>query len=76
MTHRHILCCFLAACEEIFKIASMAPGALLLEAHKEYEVRILNIDISLIEMTSIIDDHLVLEVICNIRACVCVCLCV
>ncbi|MGH0161945.1 UNVERIFIED_CONTAM: hypothetical protein FKN15_041803 [Acipenser sinensis] len=25
------------ACEEIFKIASMAPGALLLEAHKEYE---------------------------------------
>ncbi|XP_053493194.1 vacuolar protein sorting-associated protein 16 homolog [Ictalurus furcatus] len=26
-----------AACEEIFKIASMAPGALLLEAHKEYE---------------------------------------
>ncbi len=27
------------ACEEIFKIASMAPGALLLEAHKEYEVR-------------------------------------
>ena len=27
-----------AACEDIFKIASMAPGALLLEAHKEYEV--------------------------------------
>lgn len=26
-----------ASCEEIFKIASMAPGALLLEAHKEYE---------------------------------------
>ncbi|KAM6945481.1 vacuolar protein sorting-associated protein 16 homolog [Aplochiton taeniatus] len=26
-----------AACEDIFKIASMAPGALLLEAHKEYE---------------------------------------
>ncbi|XP_056156958.1 vacuolar protein sorting-associated protein 16 homolog isoform X1 [Lampris incognitus] len=26
-----------AVCEEIFKIASMAPGALLLEAHKEYE---------------------------------------
>ncbi|KAG2459302.1 VPS16 protein, partial [Polypterus senegalus] len=26
-----------ATCEEIFKIASMAPGALLLEAHKEYK---------------------------------------
>lgn len=26
------------ASEEIFKIASMAPGALLLEAQKEYEV--------------------------------------
>uniref|UniRef100_A0A3P8XB61 Vacuolar protein sorting-associated protein 16 homolog n=1 Tax=Esox lucius TaxID=8010 RepID=A0A3P8XB61_ESOLU len=26
-----------SACEDIFKIASMAPGALLLEAHKEYE---------------------------------------
>ncbi|XP_069790601.1 vacuolar protein sorting-associated protein 16 homolog [Narcine bancroftii] len=25
------------ACQDIFKIASMAPGALLLEAHKEYE---------------------------------------
>lgn len=25
-------------CQEIFKIASMAPGALLLEAHREYEV--------------------------------------
>lgn len=33
-----ILCFLVAACEEIFKIASMAPGALLLEAHKEYEV--------------------------------------
>uniref|UniRef100_A0A8B9HT94 Vacuolar protein sorting-associated protein 16 homolog n=1 Tax=Astyanax mexicanus TaxID=7994 RepID=A0A8B9HT94_ASTMX len=29
-----------ASCEEIFKIASMAPGALLLEAHKEYEVNV------------------------------------
>ncbi|MGH0134554.1 UNVERIFIED_CONTAM: hypothetical protein FKN15_023298 [Acipenser sinensis] len=29
--------CLAGACEEIFKIASMAPGALLLEAHKEYE---------------------------------------
>lgn len=28
----------LVASEEIFKIASMAPGALLLEAQKEYEV--------------------------------------
>ncbi|KPP61981.1 vacuolar protein sorting-associated protein 16-like [Scleropages formosus] len=28
---------FVAACEEIFKIASMAPGALLLEANREYE---------------------------------------
>lgn len=27
------------ASQEIFKIASMAPGALLLEAQKEYEVR-------------------------------------
>lgn len=27
------------ASEEIFKIASMAPGALLLEAQKEYEVK-------------------------------------
>lgn len=27
-------------CQDIFKIASMAPGALLLEAHREYEVRI------------------------------------
>lgn len=27
----------LVASEEIFKIASMAPGALLLEAQKEYE---------------------------------------
>lgn len=26
-------------CQDIFKIASMAPGALLLEAHREYEVR-------------------------------------
>ncbi|XP_038835641.1 vacuolar protein sorting-associated protein 16 homolog isoform X3 [Salvelinus namaycush] len=26
-----------SACQDIFKIASMAPGALLLEAHKEYE---------------------------------------
>lgn len=26
------------ATEEIFKIASMAPGALLMEAQKEYEV--------------------------------------
>lgn len=25
-------------CQDIFKIASMAPGALLLEAHREYEV--------------------------------------
>ncbi|XP_010775356.1 vacuolar protein sorting-associated protein 16 homolog, partial [Notothenia coriiceps] len=25
-------------CQEIFKIASMAPGALLLEAHREYQV--------------------------------------
>uniref|UniRef100_A0A4W3IJR3 Vacuolar protein sorting-associated protein 16 homolog n=1 Tax=Callorhinchus milii TaxID=7868 RepID=A0A4W3IJR3_CALMI len=25
------------ACQDVFKIASMAPGALLLEAHKEYE---------------------------------------
>lgn len=24
--------------QDIFKIASMAPGALLLEAHREYEV--------------------------------------
>ena len=29
-----------SACQDIFKIASMAPGALLLEAHKEYEVRV------------------------------------
>lgn len=29
----------LVASEEIFKIASMAPGALLLEAQKEYEVK-------------------------------------
>uniref|UniRef100_A0A3Q3XGA3 Vacuolar protein sorting-associated protein 16 homolog n=1 Tax=Mola mola TaxID=94237 RepID=A0A3Q3XGA3_MOLML len=28
-------------CQDIFKIASMAPGALLLEAHREYEVRTL-----------------------------------
>uniref|UniRef100_A0A4W5LH50 Vacuolar protein sorting-associated protein 16 homolog n=1 Tax=Hucho hucho TaxID=62062 RepID=A0A4W5LH50_9TELE len=26
-----------SACQDIFKIASMAPGALLLEAHKEYD---------------------------------------
>lgn len=25
-------------CQDIFKIASMSPGALLLEAHREYEV--------------------------------------
>lgn len=37
----HVLCSLVAACEEIFKIASMAPGALLLEAHKEYEVEAL-----------------------------------
>lgn len=38
-----IMCFFLSppaeASQEIFKIASMAPGALLLEAQKEYEVR-------------------------------------
>lgn len=28
------------ASQEIFRIASMAPGALLLEAQKEYEVRV------------------------------------
>lgn len=27
-------------CQDIFKIASMAPGALLLEAHREYEVHL------------------------------------
>lgn len=27
-------------CQDIFKIASMAPGALLLEAHREYEVSV------------------------------------
>lgn len=31
-------CFFAEASQEIFKIASMAPGALLLEAQKEYEV--------------------------------------
>ncbi|KAG9349381.1 hypothetical protein JZ751_027824, partial [Albula glossodonta] len=36
-THHELLQEVPAACEEIFKIASMAPGALLLEAHKEYE---------------------------------------
>ncbi|KAJ8255903.1 hypothetical protein COCON_G00197670 [Conger conger] len=36
-THHELLHEVPAACEEIFKIASMAPGALLLEAHKEYE---------------------------------------
>lgn len=44
---RHPLTCFpppphpvsAEASQEIFKIASMAPGALLLEAQKEYEVR-------------------------------------
>uniref|UniRef100_A0A672PJT6 Vacuolar protein sorting-associated protein 16 homolog n=1 Tax=Sinocyclocheilus grahami TaxID=75366 RepID=A0A672PJT6_SINGR len=36
-THHELLQEVPGACEEIFKIASMAPGALLLEAHKEYE---------------------------------------
>ncbi|XP_063068517.1 vacuolar protein sorting-associated protein 16 homolog [Engraulis encrasicolus] len=36
-THHELLQEVPSACEEIFKIASMAPGALLLEAHKEYE---------------------------------------
>ncbi|KAK1798861.1 hypothetical protein P4O66_007145 [Electrophorus voltai] len=36
-THHELLQEVPAACEEIFKIASMAPGALLLEALKEYE---------------------------------------
>ncbi|TRY82477.1 hypothetical protein DNTS_029961 [Danionella cerebrum] len=36
-THHELLQEVPGPCEEIFKIASMAPGALLLEAHKEYE---------------------------------------
>uniref|UniRef100_W5MDE9 Vacuolar protein sorting-associated protein 16 homolog n=1 Tax=Lepisosteus oculatus TaxID=7918 RepID=W5MDE9_LEPOC len=36
-THHEMLQEVPGPCEEIFKIASMAPGALLLEAHKEYE---------------------------------------
>ncbi|XP_030637560.1 vacuolar protein sorting-associated protein 16 homolog isoform X1 [Chanos chanos] len=36
-THHEMLQEVPGACEEIFKIASMEPGALLLEAHKEYE---------------------------------------
>uniref|UniRef100_A0A8C9STS5 Vacuolar protein sorting-associated protein 16 homolog n=1 Tax=Scleropages formosus TaxID=113540 RepID=A0A8C9STS5_SCLFO len=36
-SHHELLQEVPAACEEIFKIASMAPGALLLEANREYE---------------------------------------
>ena len=38
LLHHYSKTPLLVASEEIFKIASMAPGALLLEAQKEYEV--------------------------------------
>ncbi|XP_017296422.1 vacuolar protein sorting-associated protein 16 homolog [Kryptolebias marmoratus] len=36
-THQELLQEVPLVCQDIFKIASMAPGALLLEAHREYE---------------------------------------
>lgn len=38
-THQDFLQEVPLVCQDMFKIASMAPGALLLEAHREYQVR-------------------------------------
>lgn len=50
-THHELLQEVPGACEEIFKIASMAPGALLLEAYKEYEKKSQKSDEYLREIT-------------------------
>lgn len=46
------------ACQDIFKIASMAPGALLLEAHREYEVKVSLLD-TLIPLSIIVLEQLI-----------------